>query len=98
RHQIIVQGARPLFKFLYVSTSMKFSSGLRYTPIVAGDVNGDGWLNDRAFIFNPSLAGTDTAVAHGLRGLLADGSRSARECLTSQIGTLAGRNSCVGPW
>jgi len=97
RHQFIVQAARPLYKFFYVSTAMKFASGLRYTPIVAGDVNGDGWFNDRAFIFNPGT-GTDAAVTQGLRDLMANGSQSARDCLSSQIGTLAGRNSCVGPW
>ncbi|HEX4681252.1 MAG TPA: carboxypeptidase-like regulatory domain-containing protein [Gemmatimonadaceae bacterium] len=98
RHQVIVQAARPLYRFLFISTSMKFSSGLRYAPVVAGDVNGDGWLNDRAFIFNPAAATSDTAVSRGLRNLMATGSRSARDCLSSQIGTLAGRNSCVGPW
>jgi len=97
RHQVIVQAARPLYKFFFVSTSMKFSSGLHYTPTVLGDVNGDGWGNDRAFVFNPST-NPDTAVAHGLRDLMANGSASARNCLNAQIGTLAGRNSCVGPW
>ena len=30
------------------------TAGQRYTPIVSGDVNGDGSRNDRAFIFNPA--------------------------------------------
>jgi hypothetical protein len=97
RHQLVVQAARPLYRFFYVSTAMKISSGLRYTPVVAGDVNGDGWFNDRAFIFNPATS-SDTGVAHGLRDLLASGSKSARDCLNAQMGALAGRNSCVGPW
>jgi hypothetical protein len=65
---------------------------------VAGDVNGDGWFGDRAFIFDPSAAGMDTALARGLRDVLTSGSQSARNCLQSQLKTLAGRNSCVGPW
>jgi hypothetical protein len=97
RHQLIVQGARSVYKFFYFSTAMKFSSGFRFTPTVNGDVNGDGTFGDRAFIFNPAAA-ADTGVAHGLRDILANGSASARNCLQSQINTLAGRNSCVGPW
>jgi hypothetical protein len=33
-----------------------------------------------------------------LRDLLNNGSASARDCLTRQINTIAGRSSCVGPW
>jgi hypothetical protein len=76
---------------------VRVSSGLRYTPSVAGDVNGDGWGGDRAFIFDPARA-PDANVASGLRDLLANGSHSARTCLQSQLNGLAGRNSCVGPW
>ncbi len=72
-------------------------SGLPFTPQVAGDVNGDGYVNDRAFVASPS--GTaDPLLAEGMRALLADGSREARECLVRQLGTIAGRASCRGPW
>jgi hypothetical protein len=64
---------------------------------VAGDINGDGGSNDRAFVFNPA-ATTDTSLANGLNTLLRGGSQSARDCLTKQLGTIASRNSCVGPW
>ena len=75
----------------------RVQSGLRYTPFVAGDINGDGSSNDRAFIFDPTRV-ADTAVSRGLRDLLNGGSASARDCLSRQINTIAGRNSCVGPW
>jgi hypothetical protein len=97
RHQFVVQAARTVFRRLSLTTSVKISSGLRYTPIVAGDVNGDGWGGDRAFIFDPAHA-PDADVASGLNDLLANGSHSARTCLQSQVNALAGRNSCVGPW
>jgi hypothetical protein len=97
RHQFVVQAARTVFRRVAFTTAFKVSSGLRYTPAVAGDVNGDGWLGDRAFVFDPSRA-PDVEVADGLRHLMSDGSRSARDCLSSQLGRLAGRNSCVGPW
>jgi hypothetical protein len=72
-------------------------SGLRYTPTVLGDINGDGWSGDRAYIFSPTTA-PDTGVMHGLQDLLANGSSSARSCLARQENTIAGRSSCIGPW
>jgi hypothetical protein len=98
RHQVVLQAARSFFggKAGLTATG-RVQSGLRYTPFVAGDINGDGASNDRAFIFDPSRV-TDTAVARGLRDLMTGGSASARDCLNRQINTIAGRNSCVGPW
>jgi len=95
RHQLVLQTAKSLGP-IFITASGRVMSGFRYTPIVAGDVNGDGWSGDRAFVFDPARA--DTAVARGLRDLMTTGSASARDCLTKQLNTLAGRNSCVGPW
>lgn len=72
-------------------------SGLPFTPIVQGDVNGDGRSGDRAFVPNPAVE-TDAALAAQLRSLLATGSSIAKECLLSNAGQVAGRNSCRGPW
>lgn len=71
-------------------------SGLPFTPVVAGDVNGDGLSNDRAFIFSPNAS--DPTVAQGMSQLLSNASSRVRSCLTRQFGTVAGRNSCEGPW
>jgi hypothetical protein len=76
----------------------QFSSGMRYSPMVAGDINGDNTsFNDRAFVFDPATT-SDPAVAEGIQALLDNGSSSARECLASQLGRLARRNSCTAPW
>jgi hypothetical protein len=72
-------------------------SGLPFTPIIQGDVNGDGIAGDRAFIPNPALT-ADTALAGQLRSLMANGSSSARNCLSSNLGEVAPRNGCRGPW
>ncbi len=77
--------------------SARAQSGQPFTPLVGGDVNGDGLNNDRAYVFNPAVT-TDSAVAAGMRSLLAGAPASIRQCLTSQLGTVAGRNSCRGPW
>src|SRR3954470_7613324 len=65
--------------------------------MIAGDINGDGYFNDRAFVFNPS--GTaDTALATAMRSLLGTGASAAKDCLASQLGSLAGRATCQAPW
>jgi len=77
--------------------SGRLMSGLPYTPLVAGDVNGDGLPNDRAFIFDPAKT-TDSAVAAGMRSLIATATPHVRHCLLPQLQSPASRNSCEGPW
>jgi hypothetical protein len=66
--------------------------------VISGDVNGDGFSNDRAFIFDPKLSSGDANVAAAMQQLLSSGSDAARECLAKQLSQLARRNSCQGPW
>src|SRR5262249_59889700 len=64
-----------------------FQSGLPYTPIVGSDVNGDGLVNDRAFIFDPAKSAvTDPSLASGIQALRSGASKSARDCLNRQLG------------
>jgi hypothetical protein len=99
RHQILAQYARFWFGgALTASTGIRVSSGFAFTPTVRGDINGDGWANDdRAFMFPPDEA-PDASVAAGVTELMTSGSDAARDCLRRQVGRIAGRNSCVGPW
>ena len=87
----------PIFDVVYVTAAVRMLSGQRYTPMIAGDVNGDGASNDRAFIFDPART-ADTSLAGAMRSLLATGSASARDCLTRQLNALSSRGSCQGPW
>ena len=80
-----------------VNWTGQFRSGSAYTPTIAGDVNGDGYSNDRAFVYAPDAA-ADPALAQEMRTLLATTSGAARECLERQTGRIADRNSCRGPW
>src|SRR5262249_15454450 len=75
----------------------RFTSGLPYTPMVANDINGDGYANDRAFVFDPARS-PDTATAAAMRSLLSGASAGGRECLARQLGRVVDRNSCEGPW
>jgi hypothetical protein len=101
RHQLQYRLTYNAFDWVRLGWYGSFRSGTPYTPLVVGDINGDGYNNDRAFVFNPAKSTTDAAVAAvnaGMQALLANGSASARECLRSQLGHVAARNSCEGPW
>jgi hypothetical protein len=83
------------FRAVQVNWSGVFRSGSYYTPMIQGDVNGDGYFNDRAFVFSPSDGG---ATADQMKQLLATTSPAARDCLERQMGHIADRNTCKGPW
>ena len=98
RHQIVYSLGYNFWDAIRVSWFGQFRSGQPFTPVISGDVNGDGYSNDRAFIFDPKVSDNDPAVASEMQRLLTSGSAAARDCLARQIGQLAKRNSCQGPW
>lgn len=81
-----------------IALQARIQSGTPFTPGVAGDINGDGYSNDRAFVFDPAAATIDTATRRAMTQLLESASPNVRKCLDRQLGRIAGRNSCVGPW
>jgi len=97
RHQISYNIGYNFFDAIRVNWFGSFRSGMPYTPLVSGDINGDGYSNDRAFIYDPAKT-TDAALAASMQSLLNSATGNARECLQKQLGDLAARNSCQGPW
>jgi hypothetical protein len=97
RHQVIYNFGYNFFDVLRVNWQGSFRSGVPYTPSIVGDVNGDGYSNDRAFIFDPANT-ADAALAAQMQQLISSSSGGANDCLMSQLGQLAGRASCNGPW
>lgn len=97
RHQLSYNLGYNFGDMVRVNWSGSFRSGRPYTPVVSGDVNGDGYTNDRAFVFDPATA-TDPALASAMSALLSSTSEGARKCLRAQLGELAARNSCEAPW
>jgi hypothetical protein len=84
RHSVLLRWTDfPIFDVVYVTFGMQLASGPRYTPMIGGDMNGDGILNDRAFI-------SDSVRSFG--------TSSARACLRRQVGRVAARASCQAPW
>jgi hypothetical protein len=97
RHVIVATAAFSTAKTGTVTLFSRIQSGLPFTPIVQGDVNGDGIGGDRAYIPDPAMA-SDANLAAQLRSLLAGGSPTARRCLNDHLGAVAPRNGCRGPW
>jgi hypothetical protein len=97
RHQITYNVGYNFFDAVRVNWFGSFRSGTPYTPVVSGDINGDGYSNDRAFIYDPANT-ADAALAASMQSLLNSASGNARDCLMKQLGLLAERNSCQGPW
>jgi hypothetical protein len=97
RHIMVFSGGFSTPRAGTVTFFARAQSGLPFTPIVQGDVNGDGRGGDRAFIPDPA-ATSDPALAAQMRALLETGSSSARQCVEAYLGTVAARNGCRGPW
>ncbi|MEO7360030.1 MAG: carboxypeptidase-like regulatory domain-containing protein [Gemmatimonadaceae bacterium] len=96
RHTIQLLGSIQIPRWVNIDAFGRFASGRKFTPLVSADINGDGFANDRAFVFNPSTS--NAAVAARMQTLLASSPAGARECLKAQLGQIAGRASCKGPW
>lgn len=97
RNVVILQGGFNSAKTGTVTFFARAQSGLPFTPIVQGDVNGDGVGADRAFIPRPGTTG-DPSLDAQLQAALNRGSPSARDCLRANLGRVAPRNGCRGPW
>ena len=97
RHVVVLTAGMRNDKLGVFTLFARAQSGLPFTPVVQGDVNGDGRGFDRAFIPDPARE-TDPAVATSLRTLLDAGSPTARKCITAYLGRVADRNGCRAPW
>lgn len=96
RHLVQFQLGRQ-FRGVTFTSFTRVTSGRPFTPVVAGDVNGDGVSGDRGFVFDPARV-ADPALAAALRTLLHDAPGDAAACLARQLGRIAARASCRGPW
>jgi hypothetical protein len=97
RHIVVLTGGFSTKKTGTITLFARAQSGLPFTPIVQGDVNGDGRGGDRAFIPNPAVE-SDPVLASQMSSLISSGSSTAKNCLSAYLGRVAGRNGCRGPW
>jgi hypothetical protein len=97
KHQVQIGLNYNLRNIVRLNWNVGMQSGTPITPRVAGDINGDGYSNDRAFIYDPAHT-ADTALAAAMKQLIEKGSPIARDCLRQQVGKLAKLATCRGPW
>lgn len=97
RHVAVINGMWRLPEGFQVNAIYRLQSGRPLTPVVNGDVNGDGQAdNDRAFIPDPDdLQGVRFATPQdqeAYREILA-----REDCLREHVGTVVHRNACRHP-
>jgi hypothetical protein len=95
RHAATLRVSRYPSRMLQFTLVGHLLSGAPFSPMVEGDISGDGLANDRAFVFDPASA---PELAPGMAELLGRVPGSLRTCLRAQMGTVAARNSCRTPW
>ncbi|HEX3928163.1 MAG TPA: hypothetical protein VHW65_09190, partial [Gemmatimonadales bacterium] len=96
-HQVVLTTPGVRLWWFAAALRVNVTSGVAYTPVVVGDINGDGVSNDRAFVPAAGVA-ADTALRSQLARLLAAAPATAQNCLRDQEGRIAEINSCRGPW
>ena len=98
RHAVLLGASLHVPDWFRITPGLTVRSGVRYTPVVLGDVNADGISsNDRAFVFDP-WATTDAELRDGMSAVLDGTSARTARCLRAQVGRIAAPNSCTGPW
>ena len=97
RHAVLLGAKLRIPDWFDVLPGLTLRSGVRYTPLVQGDVNADGLSNDRAFVFDPSET-IDAELRTGISELLERAPARVSRCLRDQLGRVGAPNSCTGRW
>jgi hypothetical protein len=84
RHQFTYNIGYTIRQAVSITAFGRVQSGNPFTPMTSGDVNGDGYNNDRAFIYNPTST-TDPVLAASMASLLSNAPASVRDCLQSSL-------------
>lgn len=104
RHKVIVYGISPKFYGLQLGVKYVGISGNPWTPVVFGDITGDGSSltinnNKRAFLFdpatisaNPNATPFEKRMADDLVKVMANSNNTAAAYMKSHLGQMAGRN------
>ena len=93
-HNFVGAGTLPIARGITASALLRVRSGTPYAYTVDTDANGDGTLNDLAYIPRDSA---DISLANPEAYRALDAYIEGRACLRSQRGRLMTRNSCRNP-
>jgi len=99
RHKLVFAGSLPIGWGVQLGGRYVGSSGLPFSAIVNGDINGDeATSNDLAFVFDPNDPATPSAIAASMRKVLDNPRNVARGYLRDNLGRIASRNGATAPW
>lgn len=100
RHVVVMQGGITGQRIGAWTVFLRAQSGAPFTPMVQGDITGDGLANDPAYI--PRVSGPggtdDPAVRAAMAAAVSGFPSYAQSCVLRSAGQVAGRGSCRGPW
>ncbi|HEX2718837.1 MAG TPA: TonB-dependent receptor [Gemmatimonadaceae bacterium] len=96
-HSIVISPSTHLPFGILVSGIYRGYSGLPWTPIYGGDVNGDKATNDRLYVPNASETATYTFAA-GSDAATLERIVAGNKCLSENRGRVIDRNACRNPW
>lgn len=95
-HQLMLTSLGYRIWWFSLTAGVTLSSGRAFTPLVMGDVNGDGVPGDLAWI--PPSRGTSSPLTSAMQELRKGLPGSIRHCLDRQSNQVAAFNSCCTGW
>ncbi|MCC5919221.1 MAG: TonB-dependent receptor [Cyclobacteriaceae bacterium] len=110
RHKVVVFATTPSYKNMRLSFRYVAQSGTPWSPLVFGDIVGDGAgllinANKRAFVFNPetilnnpNATPFELNMAQGMQTVLENPNNIARDLLLDNLDDFAPRNEVYNPF
>jgi hypothetical protein len=98
KHKLVLTVLSPTFYGFTISSSMIYYQANRFSALVNIDANGDGNVNDLAFIYDPNDKNTPANIAAGMTTLLGKTSTAYRKYLQDNMGKFAPNNGGLMPW
>jgi hypothetical protein len=97
-HKVVLYGVFPVWKGFVFSGSYTGISGRPFNIMAGGDINGTGWNNTTAFIFDPNDPATPANVAESMQRVLDNPDNEYREYLADNLGTRPKANPVRSPF
>lgn len=98
KHKVVLMILSPTFFGFNVSSSIVYYQANRFSATVNIDANGDGNINDLAYVYDPADKNTPADIAEGMTTLLAKTSPRFRKYLEENMGRFAANNGGLMPW
>lgn len=99
KHTFVLSGIADLPGGFQVSGIWRTRDGLPWTPVVDGDVNGDGrFSNDRAYIIDVNDPADLALLEDPSDAALLNSLYNEHSCLRENVGQIITRNACGNKW